>query len=280
LHHLSQALAQRRPSALEPVVLNDVPSEVSPVVDALNALFDRIRAMLVSERRFTADAAHELRTPIAAIRTQAQVALGADADDQERHRALHFTLAGCDRATHLVEQLLTLSRLEASANFAPGAVVDVSVVAQRVAAELALMAIERNQELVLEAGSQTCIAADDMLTSVLIRNLIDNAMRYSPDGAKVVVSVLFKDGQVTLEVQDSGAGLAEGEMARLGERFYRVLGTEQPGSGLGWSIVRRIASVYQAQVRVTRSAALGGLCVAVQWPASRITGNDGTGPVV
>jgi two-component system sensor histidine kinase QseC len=273
LHHLSQLLAHRRPSALEPVVLSDVPSEVTPVVDALNALFERIQAMLVSERRFTADAAHELRTPIAAIRTQAQVALGADADDKERHRALHFTLAGCDRATHLVEQLLTLSRLEAAANFVPCAVVDVSAVAQRVAAELAMVAIDRNQELVLEACTQACIAADDMLTSVLIRNLIDNAMRYSPEGAKVVVSVEVKDCLVTLQVQDSGAGLAEGQMVRLGERFYRVLGTEQPGSGLGWSIVRRIASAYQAQVNVSRSLSLGGLCVAVHWPASGIKSN-------
>jgi two-component system sensor histidine kinase QseC len=111
------------------------------------------------------------------------------------------------------------------------------------------------------------IQADDMLTSVLIRNLVDNAMRYSPDGAQVDLSVKVQGNHVAFRVQDSGAGLSESEMAHLGERFYRVLGTGQTGSGLGWSIVRRIAKVYRAEVSVSPSAALGGLCVVVQWPA-------------
>ncbi|MDD5480126.1 ATP-binding protein [Rhodoferax sp.] len=269
LRHLSLTLAQRQPHTLDAVVLPDVPTEIAPVVHSLNALFERIQTMVASERRFTADAAHELRTPIAAIRTQAQVALGAGSDDAQRNRALNYTLAGCDRATHLVEQLLTLSRLESSSTAAPTGCVDVSALAQRVAADLALIALGREQELALDAPAPALIAADDMLTSVLVRNLIDNAMRYSPDAAKVAVSVKVSENQVMLQVQDSGPGLAEAEMARLGERFYRVLGTEQTGSGLGWSIVRRIAKVYNAQVSVSRSAQLGGLCVTVQWPLAK-----------
>lgn len=265
LRHLSQALAQRQPQALEPVILKDVPAEIDPVVQSLNALFDRIQTMMTSERRFTADAAHELRTPIAAIRTQAQVALGAGTDDGQRNRALNYTLAGCDRATHLVEQLLTLSRLESSSTAAPTGVVDVSAVAQRVAADLALAALGRYQELELEAPAAGYIIADEILTSVLVRNLLDNAMRYSPDAAKVHVSVRKDNNYVTLQVEDSGPGLSDTDMARLGERFYRVLGTEQNGSGLGWSIVRRIAKVYAAQVDVQRSTLLGGLCVTVRW---------------
>lgn len=265
LRHLSEALAQRKPQALEPVVLKDMPTEIEPVMQSLNTLFERIGAMMVSERRFTADAAHELRTPIAAIRTQAQVALGAGTDDAQRNRALNFTLAGCDRATHLVAQLLTLSRLESSSTAAPGGLVDVSAVAQRVAADLALTALGRGQELELDAPAPAFIAADDMLTSVLVRNLLDNALRYSPDAANVYLSVRCNGQHVTLQVEDSGPGMSGADMARLGERFYRVLGTEQTGSGLGWSIVRRIANVYGAQVDVHRSTRLGGLCVTVRW---------------
>jgi len=221
--------------------------------------------MVASERRFTADAAHELRTPIAAIRMQAQVALAAGGDTASRAHALQYTLAGCDRATHLVEQLLTLSRLESSAAGAPAGMVDVGVVAQRVAADLAMTALGRGQELVLEAPQPCWITADDTLTSVLVRNLLDNAMRYSPPGAQVRVAVHCADKQVCLEVDDSGPGLSESDMAKLGERFFRVLGSEQTGSGLGWSIVRRIAAVYQAQVAVQRSQRLGGLRVTVCW---------------
>jgi two-component system sensor histidine kinase QseC len=264
LRHLSEALTQRKPQALEAMVLIDMPTEIEPVMRSLNALFDRIQAMMTSERRFTADAAHELRTPIAAIRTQAQVALGATADEERRH-ALNYTLAGCDRATHLVEQLLILSRLESSTATAPTSLVDVSAVAQCVAADLALTALGRAQELELDAPAHALIAADEMLTSVLVRNLLDNALRYSPDAAKVFVSVTCDNRDVTLRVDDSGTGMSDADMARLGERFYRVLGTEQTGSGLGWSIVRRIAKVYAAQVDVHRSARLGGLCVKVRW---------------
>ncbi|OIP16940.1 MAG: two-component sensor histidine kinase [Comamonadaceae bacterium CG_4_9_14_3_um_filter_60_33] len=267
LRHLSQVLAQRQPNALEPVVLNDLPSEVEPVVHSLNALFERIQAMVAAERRFTADAAHELRTPIAAIRTQAQVALGAGSDKAQRDHALQTTLAGCDRASHLVEQLLTLSRLESSSNGAPVGRVEVASVAQRVAAELALTALAREQELALDAPAKAFIEADEMLTSVLLRNLLDNALRYSPDGARVDVSVTTDGKQVSLRVEDSGPGLSEAEMARLGERFYRVLGSDKTGSGLGWSIVRRIAVVYQARVAISRSERLGGLCVTVCWAA-------------
>jgi len=269
LRHLSQALAERQPQALEPVVLTDVPAEIEPVVRSLNALFERIQSMMAAERRFTADAAHELRTPIAAIRTQAQVALAAGTDNATREHALQYTLAGCDRAAHLVDQLLTLSRLESSSSNAPATQIDVSVVAQRVAAGLALAALGRDQELSLQAPLPCWISADDMLTSVLIRNLLDNAMRYSPNGAKVSLTVTPTADQVVLQVHDSGPGLLDAEIAHLGERFYRVLGTEQTGSGLGWSIVRRIAAVYQAQVNVGHSTRLGGLCVVVRWPCCK-----------
>ena len=270
LRQLSQALSQRRPRALEPVVLQHVPSEIQPLVLALNALFERIDAMVASERRFTADAAHELRTPIAAIRAQAQVALGAGNDTAQREHALQFTLAGCDRATRLVEQLLTLSRLEtadATGTSEAGAVpVDLSALTRRVAADLAPAALLRHQHLALEAPTVCLVAGNETLVSVLVRNLIDNALRYSPEGAHIDVHVALESNHAVLRVEDSGAGMTAPEMGRLGERFYRVLGNAQPGSGLGWSIVKRIGDVFGAQTQVSRSERLGGLAVTVRWP--------------
>ena len=272
LRQLSHALRQRRPQALEPVVLAAMPSEMRPMVESLNSLFERIESMVASERRFTADAAHELRTPIAGIRAQAQVALGAGADEAQRQHALQATLAGCDRATRLVEQLLTLARLESApaastASTAATASVDLSAVARRIAADLAPTALARHQTLELEAIAPHAVAGDDMLIGVLVRNLIDNAMRYSPDGARIWIHVATESGQPTLRVEDSGPGMTEQEMARLGERFYRVLGHERPGSGLGWSIVKRIGNLFGAQVQVSHSDRLGGLAVSVRWPA-------------
>jgi two-component system sensor histidine kinase QseC len=268
LRQLSQVLRQRRPQALEPVELADMPSEMRPMVEALNGLFERIEFMVASERRFTADAAHELRTPIAGIRAQAQVAMGAGADEAQRLHALQSTLAGCDRATRLVEQLLTLARLEAApaSPSASATTVDLRMVARRVAADLAPLALAHHQTLELEAPAPTLVVGDDMLVSVLVRNLIDNAMRYSPDGAKIWVSVAAQFGQPYLRVEDSGPGMTEQEIARLGERFFRVLGHERPGSGLGWSIVKRIGNLFGAQVQVSRSDRLGGLAVSVRWP--------------
>jgi two-component system sensor histidine kinase QseC len=268
LHQLSHLLGQRQAQALEPVVLADLPSEMQPLVQALNALFERIEHMVASERRFTADAAHELRTPIAAIRAQAQVALGAGTDTAQRERALHFTLAGCDRATRLVEQLLMLARLEDTASTAaePASRVDLSAVTRRVAAELAPTALAREQTLELDAIAPCPVTGNELLLGVLVRNLIDNALRYSPSGAQIRVSVAQETGAAVLRVEDSGAGMTASEMSRLGERFYRVLGHEQPGSGLGWSIVKRIGDVVGAQIQVRRSELLGGLAVSVRWP--------------
>jgi two-component system sensor histidine kinase QseC len=247
--------------------LEGLPTELQPTLQSLNALFVRIDQMVVSERRFTADAAHELRTPIAGIRAQAQVALGAGDDEAQRQHALRATLAGCDRATRLVEQLLTLARLEATpATPTSVTTVDLSAVARRIAADLAPTALARHQTLELEASALCLVAGNDLLTGVLVRNLIDNAIRYCPEGAKIEVRVALDAGQVQLRVQDSGPGMTDAEMARLGERFFRVLGHEKPGSGLGWSIVKRIADVFGAQVQVSRSTLLGGLDVAIRWP--------------
>jgi two-component system sensor histidine kinase QseC len=258
---LGQMLATRGPQALHPVKIDDLATEMLPMVESLNQLFERIGSLLESERRFTADAAHELRTPIAAIRAQAQVAMG-ETDDSLRQHALENTLEGCDRATHLVEQLLTLSRLEAVGPLALDSV-DLNSLARKVIAGLAPAAIRKDQVLEFTPSEGCVIAGNETLLAALVRNLVDNAIRYSPSGARIHISIRHKEGQLILSIEDSGPGLGESELARLGERFFRVIGNSESGSGLGWSIVRRIAQVHQLELRAERSAELGGLAVHV-----------------
>jgi two-component system sensor histidine kinase QseC len=267
LRELGWQLRRRSPADLQPLPHAGAPSEVAPLVDSLNGLFARIAVLLESERRFTSDAAHELRTPVAAIRAQAQVALGSS-DDDERRRALHATLAGCDRATRLVEQLLTLSRLEASQS-PPLHPVDLARIAREQLASLAATAVQKQQELQLDAPAACVIDADEALAGVLVRNLVDNALRYSASGDRVTVSVAPAGPHVALVVEDSGPGLPEGARERLGERFFRPLGTASPGSGLGWSIVQRIAAAHRADIQCDASPTLGGLRVTVRWPAAQ-----------
>jgi two-component system sensor histidine kinase QseC len=276
LRQLGQAVAARRPESLAPLSSTAVPPEVAPLVDALNGLFERMAALLESERRFTADAAHELRTPIAAIRMQVQVAQGARSGP-EQAQALAATLQGCDRAARLVEQLLQLARLEGEAargglpdgGAGAGADLrtDLSALARSLLADLAPQAHARAQTLTLEAPDPATVPMPAALAQVLLRNLVDNALRYSPDGAVVRVTVGGPSGGhgATLVVEDSGPGLPPEALARLGERFYRVLGTGQAGSGLGWSIVQRLARLYGIHVGVERSPALGGLRVGLAW---------------
>ncbi len=261
LRVLRRQLAQRPAHALQALQLDGAPAEVAPLVDALNGLFARIDTMLQAERRFTADAAHELRTPIAAIRAQAQVAL-AERDDARRAHALQATLQGCDRAARLVDQLLTLSRLESGAAV-PMAPVDLCALARQVVADLAPRALVRQQELELDAAESCSVMGDATLLSILLRNLVDNALRYSPPGARIAVTVSADGGVPQLTVEDSGPGLDDAALQRLGQRFQRGLGHDASGSGLGWSIVRRIADVHGLQVHAEHSARLGGLAVRV-----------------
>ena len=165
----------------------------------------------------------------------------------------------------LVEQLLTLSRLESGA--APTlATVDLDAVVRQVVAELAPQALAKRQTIAVTPAEACSVEADALLLSVLVRNLVDNAIRYSPADAKVTITISSAAGDVRLSVDDSGPGMTEGDRSRLGERFFRVLGSGQTGSGLGWSIAQRIAHAHGATMSVARSSALGGLSVGLKFP--------------
>jgi two-component system sensor histidine kinase QseC len=264
LNRLGQEAERRKAGDLRPFAPERAPREVVPLVRSLNALFERVRRLLENERRFTADAAHELRTPLAAVKTQAQVARGAF-DDRARQHALDGVIEGCDRAARLVDQLLTLARLEPDPA-QPAKHLELVDLAREVIAELAPLALAKDVDIELRGPGPASVKGHRELLSVLLRNLVENAVRYSPHGSSVNVDVVSSDEGATLSVMDEGPGVTPDERARLGQRFYRVLGTGQSGSGLGLSIVRRIAEMHSARLRFEEGDGKG-LRVVVAFPA-------------
>jgi len=261
LDTLAAQVAAREPNNLSPIDSGHHPAETRPLIERLNALFVRLGRSLEQERRFTADAAHELRTPLAGIRAQAQVALGAN-DEAERNRALLAAIQGCDRATHLVEQLLTLARIDAAGN-APMETVSLRNLAREVLAELAPQALAKGVGIELADGEEGQVSAQAAWLRILLRNLLDNAVRYSGKGDTVRVEIGRDQGRIALWVIDTGPGIPEAERAQVRERFYRVLGTGEEGSGLGLSIVQRIAEAHGAELRLLAGDNGRGLKVGI-----------------
>ena len=265
LRLLGRDVAARDPLTLQPLEPRELPSEVVPVVFSLNQLFERVRHMVERERRFTADAAHELRTPIAGLRAQTEVARGAT-DARERNAALDHILEGCDRASRLVDQMLTLARLEPAGRLPTAQPCTLRSLARTTLAELAPEALARQIELVLADGPEVTVRGEPALLAVLVRNLVDNAVRYSPSHTRVLVTVSLADSGPMLIVEDQGPGMSEAARAHLGERFFRVAGTGESGSGLGLSIVKRIAELHAARVAFEPGPADRGLRVIVSLP--------------
>jgi two-component system sensor histidine kinase QseC len=262
LSALGRQVAGRDPGNLLRLDAGEIPAEVMPLVDNLNRLFERVAELIASERRFTADAAHELRTPLAALKTQAQVARAA-ANAAERERALDQVIAGCDRAAHLMQQLLTLARLDPDEPGSRAEACDLQLLARSAVAELAPFALARTIEIDLAEGAPVQAAGHAGLIAVLLRNLIDNAIRYSPEGGSVHVRASGDDKSATLTVTDDGPGIPLEERRKVGQRFYRILGTEAFGSGLGLSIVKRIAELHGASVSLNAGPQGKGLSVSV-----------------
>ncbi len=265
LQQIKREVKQRTADRLEPVSMKGVPNEVAPLAQALNDLFARLQKTLANERRFTADAAHELRTPLAALKTHAQVALRATGD-AERRAALENVLRGVDRATHLLEQLLTLARVDPEAAASGHELVNLRALAANVLADLALFARAKHIELALEDGPTCNILGNPAHLTVLLRNLLDNAIRYTPANGNVSVTLL-DEGNITLEVRDTGPGIPAEERSRVLERFYRMQGSCETGSGLGLSIVRRITELHGARLELDQGANERGMLVRVTFPA-------------
>jgi two-component system sensor histidine kinase QseC len=247
LDRLGRDVGRRGPEDLSPLRAERVPLETLPLVQAINQLLARVERSLAHERRLTADAAHELRTPIAAIRAQAQVAKDAQ-DGAERQHALEGVLLGCDWAARLAEQLLALARVDSERALDRRAA-DLRAATCEVLAEAAPEAIRRGVELELVDGPPLPAVVDAALWRVLVRNLVDNALRYGASGGLVRLTLETAGDRAVLEVQDAGPGVPAEQRARLGERFFRAADVAAPGSGLGLSIVARIAELHGGDVQ-------------------------------
>lgn len=270
LRRVADEVSHRVPNYLEPVNAHSVPSEIKPLVIELNKLFLRLHQALEREKRFAGDAAHELRTPLAALRTQSQVALKT-ADETERKKLLNNVVIAVDRCTHVVQQLLTLSRLVPESNtLADTCALDLGKLAAEIIAQLAPIALDKkiDIELINDEKNPGSIMGNITALSILIRNLVDNAIRYTPKHGKISVSIdTSYSKKVVLRVTDNGPGIPAELRARVFERFFRVLGNKSPGSGLGLAIVQQIAQLHEAQVKLGSPSSGHGLEIEVSFPA-------------
>jgi two-component system OmpR family sensor kinase len=261
-------LRSRKRGELDPLDGDGLPDEVRPIATALNDLLARLKESVERERSFIADAAHELRTPLTALDLQVQ-SLRAEAAGSGHDDAVQRLEAGVARASRLVEQLLALAREERDGRreHVPVTLADV---AREVIEELLPLADKRGIDLGLERADDVQVAGDRDALRVLVGNVLDNAIRYSPAGGRVDLSVERRDGvppSAVLVVADAGPGIPLPERERVFDRFHRVPGTASPGSGIGLALVRSIAAHHHAQIRLDAGPGARGLHVSIEFPA-------------
>ena len=264
---LSGEIDQRPEQALHPVPAEHLPVEVRPFAVAINRLLARVSRSVAAQRRFVADAAHELRTPLTALSLQAERLAEADLSDAARDR-LAVLRSGIDRSRSLMDQLLSLARAQSAVDV-PTSPISVLAVYRRVLEDLMPLAEAKHIDIGADGADARVWVSELDLISV-VRNLVDNAVRYTPQGGRVNLSITVESGQVLLHVQDTGPGITEAERERVFDPFYRTLGSEQPGSGLGLSIVHVIVSRIGAQIQFEYSdeKSRTGLHVTVTLPAN------------
>lgn len=260
LKRITAQLVQRAPDDSTPLATPELPAEVRPMVNALNQLFARINALLTRERRFTADAAHELRSPLAALKVQTEVVQLAHDDPVMREHALHNLTSGIDRATRLVDQLLTLSRLDDESGLPECEAIDLRLLLQQAVMDHDAKAYQAGMALAVKAPVAVTMSGQPLLLALLLRNLIDNAIRYAHPADRITLTL----GSRHLQVADNGPGVDAEALTRLGERFYRPPGQVKSGSGLGLSIVHHIAQLHGMRMQCA-NAASGGFVVTLSW---------------
>ena len=266
-------VSERQADDLSEVSEVDLPDEIRPLVHELNLLFARVRRAFDAQKSFVGDAAHELRSPLAALKLQVS-SLQRAPDDAARELAASRLAAGIDRASRLVEQLLVLARHQSNAPAAEKQQPVSLVAAARLAvADEAPAAQARRIDMGLGHADEGHVTGHSEAIRILMRNLLDNAIKHTPVGARVDLEIRREPGAMRLTVEDSGPGIADADRERVLDRFYRVAGAETTGSGLGLAIVKSIAEMHGATLQLDRSARLGGLRVEVRFPALDRTGD-------
>jgi len=266
INRLERSLARREASYLKPISTRKLPNEILPVVNEINNLFAQLEQAFEHERRFTSDAAHELRTPLAGLLTQAQVALRTN-DEDVRKQALKRIEQAVNRMTYMVQQLLTFSRIEYSTEFLSKEDTELSQEVVLVFADLEPEAYKKGISMEFTEDRPVPIIVNRPLLAILIRNVIDNAIKYTPAQGSVLISVVGKERYLQFCVEDSGPGIAPDQYEKSLQRFHRCTETANTvqGTGLGFSIVERIASIHNADL-ILGVSQLGGLKVTVQFP--------------
>jgi two-component system OmpR family sensor kinase len=267
LRRLTRELGRRNAHSLQPLPVDSLPLEIQPLVTALNDLLRRLDGALTHQRQFIADAAHELRTPLTAVSLQAQIVERAQ-NSAESVAAMHTLKLGIARAIHLVQQLLTMARLEPEAAQRPFIELDLETLAKQVLTDYAPLAIVKNIDCGVAHSKAANIMGDADNLRILLGNLIDNAIHYTPAGGRIDVSIHTAHQQVFLEIQDNGCGIPAEERTRVFDRFYRRMGNNAPGSGLGLAIVKRIAEHHRAEIMLDEGIGHTGLKVTLKFPIS------------
>ena len=264
LKRIASEIEQRVPSHLKPVDIQSVPKEIKPLITSLNHLFERLLDAFNREKRFTADAAHELRTPLAAITAHAQVALKTT-DPEDLKQTLNKMVTSVTRSTHIIAQLLTLTRMVPEASINDPVRMNLETEAATIAAQLVPDALEKDieVELIATGSEKPFINGNPTAIGILTRNLIDNAIRYSPKGSLVSIRIKSSEQYVTLSVIDNGPGIPQELRERVFERFYRILGNQATGSGLGLGIVMQIAKLHNADISLDTPTSGKGLKFSV-----------------
>jgi two-component system, OmpR family, sensor histidine kinase TctE len=252
LDKLKMELSQRNINDLSPVNSRKLPAELQPLLNAFNDLLTRVSNTMDKQKRFISDAAHQLKTPLAGLKTQAELALREKNPTKIAH-ALNQINQSSSNLSHLITQLLNLTKAEPEgAGFVTFETVDLSLLAQEVTRDWVNAALQKNIDLGFESSIQTAlIQGNAVLLRELMNNLIDNAIRYTSEGGNITVGIQHEDSALIFYVQDNGIGISAENQSRIFERFYRVLGTQQEGCGLGLTIVQEIAERHHATVTVS-----------------------------
>ncbi len=266
LRKVAKEVTRRDTAHLEPIELKDVPIEIRPVIIELNALFYRVQTAMEKERRFTDDAAHELRTPLAALKVQAQVANTAKSD-KDKKAALNNILTGVDRATHLVQQMLLLARLgSGEATQTKIKTINTHKISEEVIAQLACKAIDKNIQLSFECNTKQVIYGETANFEILLANLVDNAINYTPENGRIVVEINETKNSIDLNVTDTGLGISEKNIERVFERYFRVRDSSAEGCGLGLTISKQCAEQLSAVIKFSKPKSGVGLKAVVTFP--------------
>jgi two-component system OmpR family sensor kinase len=264
LAHVTEQVEKRDASTMSPLEIHTVPEEIRPLLMALNRLLIRLDDSISSQRRFVADAAHELCTPLTALSLQSQLVEQAQ-DSKEREESLINLRQGISRVSHLVSQLLTLARQEPDAQ-RPFTRLDLAAIARRVVGEFAPLADNKRIDLGIGGNQSEFVNGDEEALRILVGNLVDNAIRYTPDGGKVDVTLSNDSSNVILKVEDSGPGIPIEDREKIFERFHRISGNDVQGTGLGLAIVKQVVQRHGAVVEVNTGKNGTGTIFDIKFP--------------